>query len=57
MRVRDCELHAGKAAVLQARAEAGPELDVLGFPDLNTEDLTFSSAVTPVAIMTARDST
>jgi hypothetical protein len=57
VRVGDHEIHTSKTAVLQAGEEAGPEQGVLGVPDVDAEDLTDPSAVTPVAMTTARETT
>ncbi len=57
MRVGDDEFHTGQAAVFEARKERRPEHDVLGVADVDTEDLTAPSALTPIAITTARKTT
>ena len=57
VRVGDDEVHTSEAAVLQAGEEPSPEHRVLAVTNVHAEDLTAPSAVTPVAITTARDTT
>ena len=56
-RVGDHEVHPAESAVLQAREERGPEHGVLAIIHDHTEYLTAPSAVTPLAITTARETT
>lgn len=50
-------VHAAESAVLQAGEEPGPEHGVLTVTRVLAEDLTAPSAVTPVAIAAARETT
>jgi hypothetical protein len=55
--VGDDQLHPGQPMGLERPQERGPERAVLAIADVQAQDLAAPSAVTPVAITTARETT